>query len=535
MKRIPAGGDRPSCEDQSGVAEAGGPIPSSFDHDVFVSYAHADDQVLMGDAEIFGWVTTLKTNLNRLPGQRKKSIFIDHALMPGDIFGEELKRKLERSRILLIVLSRNYAESAWCGQELEWFIRHHGDDAGQPRNVFVAELAPNPRLKEAGRRLVELRNRILFAAFWRQRPDQPNPTIVGIPTPSRDSGDLYWQSLGALATAIDARLDQFDEIPDQFDEVAKTLPHAGGTLPGPSPIETAPIPRLARPTIFLADVPADLAGQRRILKKRLREKPYECDVVPAADYLGVDADRLPAQIDADIARSALCVQLLSPAFGDVPDDLVTPLPQLQHTAILRSGKPFLQWSESRPGSKAIADPGHSALFTGASLIVRNFESFADEMLSRLPELLNPPVPRSAHQPGPRRILLDDLGGSPDLRKRVQAVLRRERCELRRAPENLRANEKELIDALRWSRTVLIIYDNPKDRNTVSSRLRFYVSRAAAAEIDVTQWGFYLGPMPNRIDPDEEFELSLNGMVTLDGTAAFNERALSDFARGGVSP
>jgi hypothetical protein len=44
----------------------GGAVPneSGYEYDVFVSYAHADNEKPIGSAAEYGWVTTLAHNLN---------------------------------------------------------------------------------------------------------------------------------------------------------------------------------------------------------------------------------------------------------------------------------------------------------------------------------------------------------------------------------------------------------------------------------------------------------------------------------------
>ena len=118
-----------------------------FDHDVFVSYAHDDNRPPVGHGFTAGWVTTLVGNPDGMAGVLPKSIAIDHQLKPGDPFNVDLCLKVERSAVLLILLSQNYIASQWCGTELDHFIRTRGDDPAKPRNVFVVELAPFEELR----------------------------------------------------------------------------------------------------------------------------------------------------------------------------------------------------------------------------------------------------------------------------------------------------------------------------------------------------------------------------------------------------
>jgi hypothetical protein len=118
------------------------PDGSGQSYDVFVSYAHADNEKPLGSAAQYGWVTTLAHNLNTGPGHYRKNLFIDHRLKPGDVFSDDLVTTVGNSTLLLLVLSQNYIDSKWCGKELDQFIRMHANDPEKPTDVFVGELFP---------------------------------------------------------------------------------------------------------------------------------------------------------------------------------------------------------------------------------------------------------------------------------------------------------------------------------------------------------------------------------------------------------
>lgn len=73
------------------------------DHDVFVSYAHLDDQ---GES---AWVTTLVRHLNTEVRQRLGTkdlrIWIDHNLDGNRQLNPEVMQVIQRSAILLVVMS----------------------------------------------------------------------------------------------------------------------------------------------------------------------------------------------------------------------------------------------------------------------------------------------------------------------------------------------------------------------------------------------------------------------------------------------
>lgn len=81
------------------------------EYDVFVSYAHADNEIPVSSAAVDGWVTTLAKNLNIGPNVYRKNLFIDHQLKPGDVFSDDLVAKVQNSALLVLLLSQNYIDS----------------------------------------------------------------------------------------------------------------------------------------------------------------------------------------------------------------------------------------------------------------------------------------------------------------------------------------------------------------------------------------------------------------------------------------
>ena len=177
--------------------------------DVFVSYAHADNEVPEGSSAKYGWVTTLARNLNVGLNVYKKNLFIDHQLRPGDDFGADLIAQVQSSALLVVVLSQNYIDSRWCGKELHHFMSGQAVRGRSPRDIFVIEVAPYERLQRRPESLQELRASVQASKFWYQPLDASAPIAAGYPTP-KESGpegeNHYWTVLNALRSAIDERL-----------------------------------------------------------------------------------------------------------------------------------------------------------------------------------------------------------------------------------------------------------------------------------------------------------------------------------------
>jgi hypothetical protein len=82
---------------------------SDYEHDVFVSYAHLDNQ---GET---AWVSTLirhlDTDLRQRLGTKDLRIWIDENLDGNRPLTPEIMRSIQRSATLLIVMSSGYLAS----------------------------------------------------------------------------------------------------------------------------------------------------------------------------------------------------------------------------------------------------------------------------------------------------------------------------------------------------------------------------------------------------------------------------------------
>ena len=76
-----------------------------YDHDVFVSYAHIDDEPLVGAQR--GWVTTLINNLEIVVrqklGAKDLTIWMDHDLAGNRPLTAEILTALSNTATLLII------------------------------------------------------------------------------------------------------------------------------------------------------------------------------------------------------------------------------------------------------------------------------------------------------------------------------------------------------------------------------------------------------------------------------------------------
>ncbi len=110
--------------------------------DIFISYAHADDEIQLG-AEA-GWVTTfvdeLKKLLRRKLGGNGASVWMDHQLAANEQVTVTLMGSVARSRTIVLFMSPGYSMSDWCQKEIGCFLETNRATKNK-ENVFIVDLA----------------------------------------------------------------------------------------------------------------------------------------------------------------------------------------------------------------------------------------------------------------------------------------------------------------------------------------------------------------------------------------------------------
>src|SRR4051812_38332091 len=93
-----------------------------FERDIFISYAHIDDESLIADKK--GWVTefhrALEIRLGQLMGY-KPVIWRDPALQGSHIFDKEIVDQFSKVAIMISILTPRYIKSDWCQREVREF------------------------------------------------------------------------------------------------------------------------------------------------------------------------------------------------------------------------------------------------------------------------------------------------------------------------------------------------------------------------------------------------------------------------------
>lgn len=479
-------------------------MPNNQGYDVFISYAHVDNEAPPNVNKRMGWVTALKENLNIGPNVRKKEIFIDHQLKPGDAFSDDLIAKVENSKLLVLLLSQHYINSEWCCKELEHFIQAHSNDAEKPSDVFVVELSPYEKLVDVPENILKLRKHLIHAKFWFQPTDASALILSGYPTPQESGEEAskhYWQTLNELRTAIDTRLCQHKSVPD--------LTNSTEASENKDAHPEEKIAKAPSATILLADVTDDLESNRNEVKLALQAEGIQ--VLPDGDYIGLSPQEFDTAFAEDLKKSECFVQLLSPVVGRKGKGFVAPLPQLQFQRALAANKPMMQWCEKLPAPNQITDPTHAKLFGTEFIRTTNLINFKTEIIDRLRterEKREKAAAASMVQPKPKTgrkvVFIDDFASQPELQQKLRALIKQQNCDLRFVPAGapLGNNGIDIKEVLRPCLAGMTIYTDKTKYLAAYYRLMFFLNQMAEAEAEakvkakadlplLRRWGVYL--------------------------------------------
>ena len=325
-----------------------GPSPSSAPSegetvDVFVSYAHADDEVPTGAER--GWVTTLvgelQKVLRRKLGAAGARVWMDHRLAANQNVTEELLDQIRTSRTLLLVMSPGYQKSEWCQRELANYVAR-ASARGKTQSVFPIEIEPvnreawHPALKS-----------LTPIKFWHHEPERAEPKLAGYPVPKPDEDSLYWDKVNSLAHLVKLRLE------------ADSLADAA-----------------ARKTaVVLAETTDDLDVSRQSLASALRQRG-DVVVLPVVDYPRATEQDFLTSVRSDLKGAALFVQLMGRHIGRNAPGSARSFVSMQTQEALRHGASLrvMQWRPPELDLDSIVDQQYRELLSGQHVELRGIEA-----------------------------------------------------------------------------------------------------------------------------------------------------------------
>lgn len=342
-------------------------VVPGFKHDVFVSYAHFDNEP---DTQDIRWVSRFQADLKTALRQRlgvEPLIFFDSRNLQAHDELTILTENAQKSAIFLAIFSPSYVKRQWTIKELEAF-----DQVASDRNrIITVELLP---IKEADYppRFRQLKH----APFWWK--DEREEDIAFKVTP-KSNGDKYDRRLQTLAH-------QMEELMGELQAgTTRNQSSPQGADPGPAPTPQPPdaLPGLSGKTVLLAQVTNDLYDERDQILAYLKQ--YGVKVLPEGDYMQGGGEFAKA-VKADLERADYFVQLLGPYRSNRPPDLKEgpasaeskSYAQFQYDAAKQRGLPILQW---RRPDLDLASINHwdKPLLEGPTVVAMGLQEFMKEI------------------------------------------------------------------------------------------------------------------------------------------------------------
>ncbi|MGK7907821.1 MAG: TIR domain-containing protein [Synechococcus sp.] len=300
----------------------------AFEQDVFISYAHIDNQPLLEDSK--GWVTRfhhiLETRLAQLLGAKAK-IWRDDKLQGNDEFGPEIVDQLPKVALLVSVLTPRYVKSKWCLRELHNFYEaaalSGGLKRGNKSRVFVAIKTPIPR-EERPENLQDF----LGYEFYEVNADR---LVEYSHEFGRDMELKFVQKVNDLAGDMEKLL---TVLADDAEPGEQAMASPSGKV------------------VYLAETSSELAATRDAIRRELELSGHA--VLP--DRPLPSTAQFTTEVEQLLAQSDLSVHLL--AGGDSEpqseDSFAAQLTQFETARMREQLHVALEWSQKTPGFAQIA-------------------------------------------------------------------------------------------------------------------------------------------------------------------------------------
>jgi hypothetical protein len=265
-----------------------------FEEDVFISYAHNDDDRYAGEES--GWVTELHHNLR----QRVRNylgadvrLWRDIEIASHDDFANKIANRLAKTAMLLPVLSPSFLKREWPLRELELFVENAHREAGllidgEKSRIFKVEKMPVHRDV-----LPSVIQGTRSYQFYRPDPNQPNRTREFRPHLGGDYKQRYFEQMDELANDIATLLEQMAQKKE---------------------------PKSPQIAVYLAETTSDLDDQAREIRREIKALGHV--VLPTGD-LPHRAKDYAAKVAANLAQAAMSVHLVGAEYGIVPEGEVT--------------------------------------------------------------------------------------------------------------------------------------------------------------------------------------------------------------------
>jgi hypothetical protein len=268
----------------------------SFENDVFISYPHRDNELL--DEHGKGWVDNFHERFESVLGEAlgyEPKIWRDPRLQGNVYFPGTLKEQIQKSAVVISILSPSYVQSGWCLGELKEFCRL----AEQTGGLLIGDKMRAFKVVKTHIDLKDhppdFKNQLGYEFYEMDKMSQ-RPVAFGQEL-GRNRDQRYWSKLDDLAWDVKQVLSVINPRRQVFDIPPIFAPASQGT-------------------VYLAQTTRDLSGERDQIKRELQNRGY--DILPEKE-LPLISPNYEEAVRECVSRAKLSVHLIGGSYGIVPE------------------------------------------------------------------------------------------------------------------------------------------------------------------------------------------------------------------------
>jgi uncharacterized protein Smg (DUF494 family) len=276
----------------------------SFIEDVFISYAHNDDDAYAMESQ--GWVAQLDEDLRKrvavyLDGQ-KPAVWRDRDIRNNDDFEEKITGRLLTTATFLSIISPSFFQRPWCIRELEEFAasaeQGFGIKIGEKNRIFKVEKVP---LSFDRSKLPNSLQGTGSYRFYGPDPEHQGKIHEYRPKLGVDYAAKYWREM--------------DDLAQDIAMVLKDM-HAKAHQDAPRPAASAPAATPTGMTVYLAETTSDLDEETKEIRRDLKARGFT--VLPEGDLPYRTRD-LKTKVMEDLSHAQISIQLIGNEYGYIPE------------------------------------------------------------------------------------------------------------------------------------------------------------------------------------------------------------------------
>ena len=345
-----------------------------FDKDIFISYAHIDDESLIADKK--GWISefhrALEIRLGQLMGT-KPVIWRDPALHGNHIFDKEIVDQFSKVAIMISILTPRYVKSEWCMKEANEFKEVCEQNMGfvVKNKARVFKVIKTPVSQDLHPDSIK---NILGYEFYGTDPHTNRVKEFSPVFSHTEKG--YWEKLDDLANDICVFLEELKTVNSTNTSANTTKKQTSDDIK----------------SIFLAESSYDNKDLRDSIKRELQDHGYK--ILPYGQ-LSLVAPVLKEDVSQFMKESQLSIHLVGNNYGIIPEGSEKSIVEIQNeigaSVSISDNLPRLIWvpEDTDPGDerqklflqKLLT--GSKEAIPGADIIKGSIEDFKSIMHDKL--------------------------------------------------------------------------------------------------------------------------------------------------------